>query len=141
MADGLIPQCKKRKSECHWKCCSFSSNYIVLYPGEYETSGLDKSHLKIIDQNYHGGKKAICIKHCTAKSFKPFDCKTYPFFPIINQKNNIKLLKGIKCPLTKKELIKHKCWVLKTWKELLKNKKVRDWLREVKLIGYKLSVE
>jgi hypothetical protein len=141
MPGGLIPQCKKRISECHWKCCTFTDNYIVFYPGEYEASPLNKSHLKIVNENYHGGKKAICTKHCTAKSFKPLDCKTYPFFPIIDRKNNIRLLKGIKCPLTKKELAKHKSWVLKTWKKSLENEEMRNWLKKVKLVGYKSFVE
>ncbi len=136
MGNGIIKQCVNRGSECHFKCCNFTTNFIVLYPGEYEESNLNKSHLKIIDENYHGGKKAVCTRLCAPGDFKPLDCKTYPFFPVIDSNNTIRLIKGSKCPLTNSELTRHKAWVMNTWIKLFRNEQIREWVKKVKLIGY-----
>jgi len=141
MKSGMIKQCGNKISECHYNCCIFSSNFIVLYPGEYEKSKLKKNHLKIIDEDYHGGKKVVCTKICTSKDFKPLDCKSYPFFPTLDSDNNLRLIKGIKCPLINKELNKHKTKVIEAWKGVSKDKKIKNWIKEVKLVGYGLSDE
>jgi len=136
MVEGLNLKCKERSTECHYKCCTFTDNYIVLYPGEYEESMLKKEHLKIIDDYYYGGKKVICIKRCTSGDFKPLDCKSYPFFPFFDSDGNLRLIKGRKCPLEFGDLVEHKQWVLKEWGGLLKNSKIREWVKKIKLVGY-----
>ena len=135
MSDGIIPQCKIKNKECKYGCCKFGNNYIVLYPGELEKSKLNKSHLEIIDEDYFGGKKAICVRRCEERDFKPLDCKSYPFFPVID-KNKIVLLRGIKCPLLNEDLVGHKKWVLDYWNNLMEDKNILNWLKKVKLVGY-----
>lgn len=139
MWEGEIEKCDKNSGSCKYKCCSFTNNFIVLYPGEFESSNLNKSHLKIIDNNYNGGKKVICNlnKQCSSnKQFKPFDCKCYPLFPLIDKKSNIKLIKGKKCPLIKKDLIKHKQEILSEFHKLIQDPKIKAWFKKVKLIDY-----
>jgi hypothetical protein len=110
-----------------------------LYPGEYDDPTLRRDHLKIIDDNYFGGKKAICVRRCTSKDLKPLDCKSYPYFPRINKEGKIEILKGRKCPLTKRDLLYHKRWLLKEWEPLLRDRRILEWLRHVKLVGYELE--
>lgn len=141
MSNGIIKQCKNQCLRCHYKCCTFTTNFIVLYPGEYEKAEKDKSHLKIVDENYHGGKKAVCTKLCTADNFKPLDCQSYPLFPLIDSASKLRLIRGSKCPLTSSKLKKHEIFVIKTWNKLLQNNKTLDWLKEVKLVGYQLYDE
>ena len=145
---GIIKECDKYIPKCNHKCCTFHNNFIVLYPGEWEKSKLRKAHLTIIDDDFFGGKKAICskgdhtlsLRPCNPKTeFKPLDCRCYPYFPKIGKRGDIKLLKGQKCPLTKKDLINQKKLVFKAWNFLIKDKKILNWLKKVKLVGYKLE--
>lgn len=145
---GIIRECSKYIPRCHHKCCTFHDNYIVLYPGEWENSKLKKAHLTIIDDDYFGGKKVVCalgnhilsLRPCDPKiEFKPIDCKSYPYFPKIDKQGNIQILKGRRCPLTKKDLVQHKKLFLKAWKSLIKDKVILSWLKKVKLVEYKLE--
>jgi len=133
---GLIKDCEKHVSQCKCICCKFDDNYIVLYPGEFETTKLKKGHIKIIDDNYFGGKKAICLRPCNEDDFKPLDCKSYPYFPKINEKGELKIIKGSKCPLNEEELISHKKIFSEIWDYLIKNKEIFEWLKKIELIGY-----
>jgi len=133
---GHIKACKLHSIQCKYKCCVFTNNYIVLYPGEFESSHLNKNHLRIIDNNYFGGKKAICLRKCTKDDLKPLDCESYPYFPRINQKGVIKILKGKKCPLTKTELEDHKELFIKIWGTLAENTVIFEWLKKVELVEY-----
>lgn len=141
---GRIKKCSKYIQKCQYKCCIFHDNYIALYPGEWERTKLFKSHITIIDEDYFGGKKAICSKNLGCNSnidFQPLDCKTYPYFPKIDEQGDIKILKGQKCPLIKRDLIHHKILFMKTWKPLIKNKTIFNWLKKIKLIGYEIERE
>lgn len=135
---GIIKTCNNYLSKCKYRCCSFSDNYIVLYPGEFEKSKLNKNHIQIIDDDYHGGKKAICLRPCKEEDFKPLDCRSYPYFPRINEKDNIGILKGIKCPLEEEDLIEHKKKFLEIWNDMIKDRKIFEWLKKVELVGYKI---
>lgn len=134
---GIIKNCNKYFSKCNYKCCTFNKNYIVLYPGEFESSDQPKNHIKIIDDNYFGGKKAVCINVCKKDEFKPIDCSSYPYFPKINNKGDISIIKGTKCPLKENELVNHRKKFLDIWNLLIKNKEIYEWLENIKLIGYK----
>ena len=134
---GKIKSCNNHIDHCKNKCCSFTDNYIVLYPGEYEEATGNKSRLIITDEDYFGGKKAICTGYCTEDDFKPLDCKSYPYFPTINKQGDIKLLKGTKCPLQDEELIEHKQRCIEVWQDIIQNNNIFNWLKMVKLIGYK----
>jgi len=134
---GIIKNCDNHISQCKCKCCKFDNNYIILYPGEFENTKLKKDHIKIIDENYFNGKKAICVRPCKIDEFKPLDCKSYPYFPKINGIGELKIIKGTKCPLTEEELVIHKKRFLEIWDFLLKNEEIYEWVNAVDLIGYK----
>ena len=136
---GRIKACGKHVPICNYKCCTFSNNYITLFPGEYEESDLGKTHLKITDDDYFGGKKAVCIKTCTSKSFIPLDCKSYPFFPRIDKDGLPGILKAKRCPLTEKELVEHEKQFLEIWSKLIKEDKICEWLKNVKEVGYEID--
>jgi DNA-binding XRE family transcriptional regulator len=77
-AEGQITSCAT--AGCGWRCCEFQQgNYIVLYPGELEAAksgSQPTAHLRIIDADYHGGKKSVCTAKCTAScdgGLKPLD--------------------------------------------------------------------
>jgi hypothetical protein len=132
-------------SGCEYKCCEFQQgNYIVLYPGELEDAkklGETYTHLEIIDNNYHGGKRAICTAKDTSScdnGYKPLDCASYPLFPKnIGENNMTSFIKGKKCPLKISQISQHTKWVYCTWKQLILNKKnIRTWLEKVDLLGY-----
>ncbi len=132
---GKIEGCNKHIPQCQHKCCDFDNNYILLYPGELEKSKLKKAHLKIIDDDHFGGKKAVCIKRCTEKGFKPLECKIYPYFPFVNIRGEVEILVNTRCPLTREELAEHREQFLKLWKNLIKDKTMSNWVRQAKLSG------
>jgi hypothetical protein len=146
--EGLIGSCGT--SGC-WntlgesRCCEFQQgNYIVLYPGELEdahAAGQSTAHLKMIDDDYHGGKKAVCQAKCTATcdgGFKPLDCVSYPFFPAPPGADEVDLLiKGKKCPLQAEHLRAHAELVREIWNEAgARNPAITAWLNKVELVGY-----
>ena len=133
---GLIAACKRHTSRCHHKCCDFTDNYIVLYPGELEKTKLDKSHLRIIDDDYFGGKKAVCLRLCREDSFKPLDCKSYPLFPRVGPRGEVEIVRGKKCPLKMDQLVDHKEKFLDVWRALIEDGAVLEWLKKVELVGY-----
>ena len=142
-SDGKIPSCEN--AGCGHVCCTFQQgNYIVLYPGEFEEAQNKRqsiSHLVIIDDNYHGGKKAICKAKCTSTcdgGFKPLDCASYPFFPEAPEEGVIDfLIKGKKCPLQRVHLQEHAQYVRTIWNKIIEVKpEVARWLAKVKLVGY-----
>jgi hypothetical protein len=141
--DGRLASCAT--SGCGWRCCKFQQgNYIVLYPGELEAAcaaGQSTAHLKITDENYHGGKKAVCnardTAHCDG-GLKPLDCVSYPFFPAPPGPDDVDLLiKGKKCPLQVQHLQSHAALVRHAWNELaVEDLRIAEWLNKVELIGY-----
>lgn len=134
---GIIKACDKYLLICKYDCCKFTNNYILLYPGEYEKSKENKNHIKIIDDNYFGGKKAICFHICKKDDFKPLDCRSYPYFPIINENGKLEIIKGKKCPLTENDLLDHKKQFTNIWNKIIENEEILEWLKKVELIGYK----
>ena len=122
--DGKISSCAT--SGCGWRCCQFQQgNFIALYPGEIEqaeAAGQPTAHLKIIDKDYHGGKKAVCTARDTATcdgGFKPLDCASYPFFPAQPKAGVVGdlLIKGKKCPLQTEHLAAQAAMVRTAWGE------------------------
>lgn len=118
--EGKIPLCPH--NGCGFRCCEFNQgNYIVLYPGELEAaqiSGRSLTHLNVFDSDYFGGARATCHASDTStcdNGYKPLDCATYPFFPVIGIKGEetMSLLKGSKCPIEASEIPYHKVWVYK----------------------------
>jgi hypothetical protein len=141
--EGQIGSCAT--TGCGWRCCEFQQgNYIALYPGELEAAkaaGQSTAHLKIIDADYHGGKKAVCQARCTAtcdNGFKPLDCVSYPFFPAPPEAGEVDLMiKGKKCPLQAEHLHEHAALVRELWNETAEgNPEIIVWLSKVELVGY-----
>ncbi len=102
-------------------------------------SNLKKEHLKIIDDDYCGGKKAVCMRLCTKDDLKPLDCEAYPYFPRIKENGEMELLKGKKCPLNKEELANHKKELMHVFGEMLRNKAMLEWLKKVEQVGYEVE--
>lgn len=103
--NGELNPCKK--AGCDWKCCNFGSEgHIILLPNEYESAIEKKEHLKVIDDNYMGGKKIKCTAKDRANcddGYKPIQCKVYPLW--IDGKNTAK--RSLKCPLDNKDVKEH----------------------------------
>lgn len=139
---GRIPYCPH--NGCGYCCCQFNhGNYIVLYPGELEAAraaGLSLAHLDIFDLDYHGGARATCHASdpsCCDGGYKPLDCASYPFFPVVEEDGGLGLLRGAKCPLQTEMIPEHQAWVRQVWAELLADEPVvGEWLRKVALVGY-----
>lgn len=138
--NGKITTCEN--SGCGWKCCQFQQgNYIVTYPGELEKAaaeGIKIDHLKIIDADYKGGAKVVCVAQNTADcdgGLKPFDCKAYPFFPADDAGELF--IKGEKCPLQIAHLGAHAQSVRDTWHEILAhNPAAQGWPERIEMVGY-----
>ena len=112
---GLIRACEN--SGCGWKCCSFGSDgHIVILPHELDRHQEEISHLRNIDDDYFGGKKAKCFardcKSCD-NGYKPIMCRTYPLW-VKSVKKSFVFRSG-KCPLKNEQLTKHKELVLGTF--------------------------
>jgi hypothetical protein len=141
--DGKIITCEMR--DCGHTCCGFQhGNYIVLYPGELEeaaAAGQSTTHLQIIDEDYNGGKKAVCMAKnpsvCDG-GFKPLDCVSYPLFPARTENGRVdSFIKGKKCPLHEENLQEHLETIRALWNELVNLKpEVAAWIDKVELVGY-----
>lgn len=143
---GKIPQCQQQG--CGFVCCEFAEgNFIALYPGELDAAadaGLSLDHLR-----YHsdgaGGHHAVCKagdRSICDGGYKPLDCRSYPFFPTVNDTGKVTAtLKGKKCPLQPSEISRHQDWVLSQWTRLVGCVVgLIPWVRSTKLVGYE-SVE
>lgn len=109
--NGLIEYCAG--SGCGWKCCSFGSGgHIVILPRELD-GRTDIGHLKVIDDDYLGGKKVKCIaKDCATcdHGYKPIMCRSYPLW--MRSTAEVKVLRSLKCPLPSSVLSNHKEYVV-----------------------------
>lgn len=135
--EGKITDCSN--AGCGFFCCEFQQgNYIVTFPNELEQTTQNTDHLKVIDDNYHGGKKVVC----TAKDrvncdngYKPIDCKMYPLYI----KGDGMYIKGSKCPMSNLIVKKHKplCdqW-LQEYKDKNPNVDVDAFVSKVEMTGY-----
>lgn len=143
MQDGVISKCPC--NGCNYTCCDFNqNNFIVMYPHEYEEAkqnGFNLGHLEITDENYFGGKKAICHareRQTCDNGYKPLDCKSYPLFPVTGEEElEIGFIKGKKCPLLVEDLGEHARYVKQKWQALMQLQPlVGFWLSNVNLVGY-----
>jgi hypothetical protein len=129
---------------CAFRCCDFEKmSHIVLYPGEFQQAvaeGKSVGHLEILDANFHGGVRVRCRAGNTATcdgGFKPFDCISYPFFPIpgrnvSNGTGVVAMGKCPKCPLQTTDIPNHARRVRNAWSQLVRrNPTVSKWLASV----------
>lgn len=156
---GYIEGCQRCSQECHYRCCDQSQpgdidyspeNGILLYPGEWEKAqGLFRQHLLITLADHHGGKIVACDRdsfdqsRChPSRNFKPLDCQSYPFFPVMTEAGEIDLaVDTARCPLTRNlvGLKAHYEETLRRWRELAQNnEEVQAWIAAIHLPGYQL---
>jgi len=139
---GKINMCAEM--DCKFKCCNFDvGNYILLFPGELDDAVKNNkniSHLTILENDKKNGHKAVCTakqKQNCDNGYKPLDCLFYPFFPKELKRDELTMFKGIKCPLKVSEINNHILFVHgETQKLLLQDRRVKSWIKKVKLVGY-----
>lgn len=141
--EGIIEQCAKYTKMCDYKCCIFKDNYILMYPGEREDAkfrdGKTIEHLEVLDEDGYRGLKVVCTRRCGDGDYKPLDCASYPYFPVVKNGLITGLIKGEKCPLIqlRANIGVHALWVLRTWQELIDERPlVGKWLEETEMVGY-----
>ena len=144
--NGIINLCKS--SGCGFKCCSFGSNggtgYTIMLPNEYENANKSVAHLKVIDEDYHGGKKVQCtatkLFDCDG-GYKPVQCRVYPIW--VKDTESEAVQKSKKCPIQEGDLEEHKMMAM----ELVKGyagttpEKLNTFLSKVKVDRYKIFGE
>jgi hypothetical protein len=138
---GTIAACPHQG--CGYRCCEFQQgNYIVMYPGELESAvaqGHSVEHLTIT-ASYNGGFKAICTARQTAtcdNGYKPLDCQSYPYFPVVKDGSIQVGLKGKKCPLVLELMPGHAEFVERQWRARAQQApQIVPWLSQVQLVGY-----
>lgn len=134
--NGKIENCSD--TGCGWICCKFNKgNYIVLFPNELKDVKESVKHLKVIDDNYKGGKKVVCTADNTANcddGYKPIDCKLYPLWM-----KEGGYIKGSKCPLPMNIIEDHKVAAQTFIDEYMeKNKEVDayEFMDKISMVGY-----
>lgn len=143
--EGLLP-CPH--NGCAFKCCTFDQgNFIVIHPGEFEAAqarGEHHNHLELIDSDILGGHRVVCRATDCATcdgGMKPLDCASYPLFPTAESLTDdlAPVIKGAKCPLPDEALHHHWTRIRARWREAAEGQPiVLEWLRRVKLVGYRL---
>ena len=139
--DMLLSQCPA--DGCGFKCCNFTDNYILMYPGEWESVPVDKKdHLRITG-GFRGGLKAQCTRRCDPEGlYKPLDCGSYPLFPMANADGTFRWIAGRKCPLIgnsryHRSVERHRVKVEAKWREVIaRSHSVRWWLEDIRMVGY-----
>lgn len=116
--DGLrekLPLCGQlvEVGRCDWDCCKYTNSYILFLPGELDsarTLGFETSQYNILDDNYHGGAKAVptsmgcCVDPVLGdKAYKSLDCRIFPFWFQIEQEQTV-LVEGLSCPIVREGL-------------------------------------
>lgn len=152
--DGQISGCRECSSICHYRCCDQSKpdapdysheNAILLYPGEWEVVANEtRRHLLITLDDFHGGKLAYCDKENFDQSqchpehnFKPLDCESYPFAPVIRDGELQLIIDSGRCPLPVEQLAHHARYVLRRWQEAIdRNPAVAEWISALELLHY-----
>jgi hypothetical protein len=142
-----ISACVPASALCHWGCCDFGENYIVMLPGEFEAAqkaGIYTGHLRIIDNDYFGGKRVQCAAQnrvtCDG-GLRPFDCWAYPAFPRSGVNNGVmRYILGAKCPLATAypaQILLHLAKVAKEiQRRIEKDPAIAPFLGHVQMVGY-----
>lgn len=139
MSKGLIDSC--RESGCGWKCCSFGSGgHLVILPHELDDEP-NIRHLKIIDDDYFGGKKAKCVaKDCKTcdGGYKPVMCRAYPVW--VKSVSNRILIKSSRCPLGNESLQGHAEYVMNIFEEYNRHTPIDSFLSKAWVNKYESPV-
>ena len=120
---------------CGWKCCKYGAEGILLLPKEYEKIEEGKAeHLKMINDDYFGGK----IVRCTAKNtancdngYKPIQCSVYPFWI-----KNGDVVSSLRCPMPKKKMKKHQAEAVVKLIEYNEKVNIKEFLKKAKVNNY-----
>ena len=141
-----IEACFNMGSICGFKCCNHTHNkhshFIMMYPGEYDSSQLPKVHIEILEERY-GALIGRCLhsiserKDCDGNNkFKPLDCYSYPFFPSIKNGQLILKVDSVRCPLSRENIQTHYWQVMKVWQELIKDNKIYNCIEKFEVKYY-----
>lgn len=150
---GIIEGCIEGSKKCEFRCCDQDVpedlkpirpiDYILMYPGEYDSEDPKQSHLEHI-ADYAGGVLARCKKECFDQSqcdpdvnYKPLDCRSYPLFPTLSD-DGLVLVKDERCPLTTSDIdLEHYEAVLDNWLEVVTHRpQTIAWLSNLIMEGY-----
>ena len=121
---------------------------MLLYPGEYENSTLDKSHIQIIKRE----NKAIIRRCCSSQEqrekcdgtrwLKPLDCWSYPFFPSIENDTLVLLVDDVRCPVAKNcDLHDHYFHTFNLWQKDIENKDVFESIKSLSMKDLELFLK
>lgn len=141
-----IRECEDFSSICNFACCNHDDNSsfsLWMYPGEYQNTVLDKSHIEVIGiQNGAVLGKCTCTNEqkrlCDGKKwFKPLDCWSYPFFPFIERGKLVLKVDITRCPLSKYcDLEEQYIQIYQIWKRIIKDEKVFHALEQLNWINF-----
>lgn len=89
-------------------------------------AGLHTRHLKIVDNNFYRGQRAICTAqnriNCD-KGWKPYDCRYYPLYPVVAADGRLsELTFDPFCPLSEEALTRHRSVVANVIAKQIKNR-------------------
>lgn len=151
LASGKIAQCTDASAHCHYSCCCqirpsnprftiFES--LLLHPGELaQTPSPSNRHIEIVG-SLDKGELGFCLLsplerlNCGDSShYKPLDCRSYPFFPVIRQGSLVLAIDSRRCPLVSNlsGLTNHYRTTLNTWKALIEtNSDVVNWITAIR---------
>lgn len=154
IVEGQLSGCKECSHICHYRCCDQAKadapdfgqeNSILLYPGEWESVADEtRRHLLITMNDFNSGKLAYCDRENFDQStchphrnFKPLDCESYPFAPVMRDGTLQLVIDSQRCPLPVEQLTNHAKYVLQRWQRVIdENPDVAAWISALKLPNY-----
>lgn len=156
MFNGKLNACQHYAAKCHYRCCqqerprgkqrAVPEDSLLLYPLELRGRA-KRGHIFITRRKCNGGQlgycdpSKICQAHCDLRrNYKPLDCRSYPFFPGINNRGELILLKDQRCPLGARKqdgLEKAYANALIMWRSIIrKSPSVKVWIKSFRLPTY-----
>lgn len=155
---GTILNCSRHSKECGYRCCDQEiptstsvcrESMILLFPGEWEHTKLSTTHLITTELQADGGRLAVCDRinfdqsKCNSSSnFKPLDCQSYPFSPVLVDHKLRLALDMNRCPLSRniRDLQPHYKKVHSYWEQLIINSPIiYNWVANMPCFpGYQI---
>lgn len=151
---GKIAGCAACSAVCGYQCCQQfkpgsplfrRESCIQLYPGEWEQQSQEmRDHLDIVGEDQHGGMLAYCdperfdqTRCDPSRNFKPLDCQSYPFAPMLRDGALVLVVDSRYCPLGREALTLHYQVIYDRWSNLLRqDARLTSWIGSLPLNGY-----